>query len=132
MSEDVVGRTVIFVAMVGAGCLILWMAKATASGRLGRNPIAGIRLPVTMASDRAWLVAHQAARRSTTAAGWCAIGFAVPVVLPVPLEIGVVFVLVGAAAMLAFVLYGAAVGSRAARSLHDQGRGTRPDQARRQ
>lgn len=72
------GRLVMFVVMVGAGVLLLWMAQAAASGRLGRNPVAGIRLPVTMA---------------------------------------VASILIGAAALPAFVLYGAAVGSRAARAL---------------
>jgi hypothetical protein len=112
---------VIVVVMVGAGALILWMAKAAARGRLGRNPVAGIRLPVTMASDRAWLVAHQAARRPTEAAGWCAIVFAVPSVFPVPLVVVVASILLGAVMMLALILLGAAVGARAAGALEDGG-----------
>jgi len=119
MGEEFTGRLVMFTVMVGAGVLILWMARAAASGRLQRNPIAGIRLPVTMASDRAWLAAHQAAKRPTQVAGWCAIACAVPSVLPVPLPVAVVSILIGAAALLVFVLYGAAVGSRAARALGD-------------
>ncbi len=117
MGEELLGRAVIFVVLAGAGCLMLWLARATAGGRLGRNPIAGIRLPATMASDRAWIAAHRAAERPTVAAGWCAIGFALPAVLPVPLAIGVVSVLVGAVGMLALALRGAAVGVRAARAL---------------
>ena len=117
MSDDLLARAVIFVVMVGSGGLILWMAKAAAGGRLGRNPVAGIRLPVTMASDRAWLVAHRAARRPTEAAGWCSIVFAVPSVLPVPLVFAGASIRVGAVMMLALVLYGAAVGARAAGAL---------------
>ena len=63
MDEEILARAVLFVVMAGAGTLILWMAGAAATGKLGRNPVAGIRLPSTMASDSAWLVAHQAAER---------------------------------------------------------------------
>ncbi|MFD3444537.1 SdpI family protein [Microbacteriaceae bacterium 4G12] len=86
-----------------------------------RNRVAGIRLPATMASDRAWITAHRAARAPTQAAGWCAIGFALPAILPVPLAVGVVSVLVGAIAMLVLVLRGAAAGTRAARALDGKG-----------
>lgn len=107
--------------MVGAGALVLWMAGAAASGRLRRNSFAGIRLPLTMASDDAWLVAHRAAKRPTVVAGWCAIVSAIPAVLPVPLAVVTTSVLAGAAALLGFVLYGAKVGSRAAKDVQPEG-----------
>ncbi|THJ67454.1 SdpI family protein [Arthrobacter echini] len=121
MNEDLVARAVLAAVMVGAGLLMLWMANAAASGRLGRNPVAGIRLASTMASDEAWLVAHRAAKRPTVIAGWCAIVSAIPALLPVPLSVAVTSVLVGTAALLGFVLYGAKVGSRAAQDLSPEG-----------
>jgi len=116
MGEEILARAVVFVVMVAAGGLILWTAKATADGRLGRNPVAGIRLPVTMASESAWIAAHRAARTPTMAAGWCAIVSAIPSVLPVPLPFAVGSVLAGAIAMLVLVLRGAAMGTHAART----------------
>jgi uncharacterized membrane protein len=112
----VIGRIVLGAVMAGSGVLVVWMARATASGRLGRNQIAGIRLPSTLASDAAWLAAHRRAERPTVWAGLIAIASAVPAVLPVPLEVLLVSVLVGCVAMLAFVLYGAAAGGRAAQA----------------
>ena len=119
MDKEIMARLVMLVVMVGAGVLMLWMAKAAASGRLGRNPVAGIRLPVTMASESAWLAAHQATKRPTQWAGWCAIAYALPSVLPVSLLVALTSIFIGAAGLLVFVLYGAAVGSRAARALAD-------------
>ena len=46
--------------MIAAGLLVMglgWLAK---SGTLPRNHFAGIRLPSTMRSDRAWVAAHRA------------------------------------------------------------------------
>ena len=118
--EDVIGRIVLGAVMAGSGVLLVWMARATAGGRLGRNPVAGIRLPSTLASDSAWLAAHRRAERPTVGAGAVAIASAVPAVLPVPLEVLLVSVLVGCLAMLALALYGAAVGSRAAIAAEDE------------
>lgn len=117
VDQELTARVVIVVAMGGAGLLMLWMAGAAASGRLKRNQFAGIRLAVTMSSDEAWLAAHRAAKRPTRIGGWCAIVSVVPAFLPVPLPAVVVAVLAGAIAMLGFALWGASVGSRAARDL---------------
>ena len=119
MGEETIARLVLFVVMAGSGVLALWLAQAAASGRLGRNPVAGIRLPVTMTSDSAWITAHQAAKRPTQCAGWCAIAFASPCVLPVSLPLALTSIFIGAVGLLVFVLYGAAVGGRAARALAD-------------
>ena len=118
MDEDVIGRIVLGLVMAGSGVLVLWMARAAASGRLRRNQIAGIRTASTLASDAAWLAAHRRAKGPTLAAGWCAIASAVPAALPVPIEAVLISVLVGSVAVLAFTLRGAAVGGQAAREAH--------------
>jgi len=115
MDEDLLLRIVLFVVMAGSGLLLVWMARATASGRLGRNMIAGIRIPSTMASDEAWLAAHRRAERPTVLAGVAGIASGVLAgILPLAAPVLVAIVLVGCVAMLGFVLYGARVGSRAA------------------
>ncbi|HEY6800499.1 MAG TPA: SdpI family protein [Agromyces sp.] len=114
MENDLAVRIVLFAALLGCGALMLWMARAGASGRLKRNPIAGIRVPATMASDEAWLAAHVRAKRPTMYAGFVAIATAVFALLPVSTPVLAVGVLLGAVGMLGFVLYGAVVGSRAA------------------
>ncbi|NOJ58884.1 SdpI family protein [Arthrobacter sp. 260] len=117
MDGEIVVRGLLFVVMVGSGILMLWLAGAAASGRLKRNPYAGIRVPVTMASDQAWLAAHQAAKRPTHIAGWCAVASGIPSILPVSMSVAMVAVFIGSMALLGFVLYGAKQGSRAARNL---------------
>ncbi|MGJ7440518.1 SdpI family protein [Aquipuribacter sp. MA13-6] len=119
MTEEAIARLVLVGVMLGSGALLLWMSQAAASGRLRRNPVAGIRVAATMASDEAWLVGHRRAKRPTQLAGWCAIASGVPAALPVALPIVVGSVLVGAVLMLAFVVYAAAVGSSAARAVVD-------------
>ncbi|WP_243226802.1 SdpI family protein [Microbacterium sp. CIAB417] len=114
MGEDLAVRIVLLVLMVGAGILIIWMARATASGRLMRNAVAGIRVPSTMASEEAWLAAHIRAKRPTTFGGVASIASGLVALLPVPETMLAASVLVGCGVMLAFVLYGARVGSRAA------------------
>ena len=116
MAQEILARGVLAIVMVGAGVLQLWMATATASGRLGRNQIAGIRIPATLASDEAWLAGHRRAKRSAQYAGWCAIVTGLLAFTPLETWLVVVSVLVGSVAMLVFVLYGASVGGRAARA----------------
>ncbi|WP_344357891.1 zinc-binding dehydrogenase [Brachybacterium phenoliresistens] len=55
--------------MVAAGVLLNWAARATASGRIGRNALVGIRLRSTMVSDEAWRAAHSRAQRPMILAG---------------------------------------------------------------
>ena len=107
-------RIVLLVVLVGAGVLIVWMARATASGRLKRNQFAGIRLSSTMASDSAWLAAHVRAKRPTEIAGFTAMATGVFALLPAPLPVLATGLMVGCIAMLGLVVYGAAVGARAA------------------
>ena len=113
--DELLLRIVLFVVMAGSGLLLVWMARATASGRLGRNMIAGIRIPSTMASDEAWLAAHRRAERPTTVAGVAGIvGGLVAALLPLPAPALVGILFAWCAVMLVAVLYAARVGSRAA------------------
>lgn len=114
MEDTLTARVVLFVVMLGSGLLLLWMARAAASGRLKRNRFAGIRVPSTMASDEAWLAAHIRAKRPTMYAGYASIGCALFALLPVPAVALAAGVLAASFAMVGFVLYGARVGSRAA------------------
>lgn len=119
MSEELFGRLLFALVMPASGVLLIWMARATAAGRLGRNSVAGIRIGATMASDEAWRAAHRRAKRPTQWAGWIAIASGVPAFLPVAMPIVVGSAIGGCLVMLALVLYGAVVGSRAARRLDD-------------
>lgn len=107
-------RIILFVVLTGAGALVLWMARATASGRLGRNSFAGIRIPSTMASDEAWHAAHARAKRLTIAAGLVSIASGLFALVPGPPELLAVVVLLAAVAMVALLLRGASVGRQAA------------------
>ncbi len=117
MDEDLVARIVLCVVMLGSGVLLVWMARATASGRLKRNQLAGIRIPSTMSSDEAWLAAHVRAKRPTMFAGFASMASAVFALLPVSVPLVVTGVSVGCVVMLGLVLYGARVGSRAAQQV---------------
>ena len=109
-------RIVLFLIMVGAGVLLIWMANAAASGHLKRNHLAGIRIPSTMASEEAWLAAHVRARRATVYGGVLSILSGAFALAPVPMPVVIIGVLVAALAVLGFVLYGARVGSAAAKA----------------
>ncbi|WP_049828866.1 SdpI family protein [Arthrobacter sp. RIT-PI-e] len=121
MGEELIFRLVTAVVMGGSGVLILRMARAAATGKLGRNQVAGIRTPSTLVSDEAWTVAHQRAEGPTRWAGWCAIAGGASALLPFSLPVMVLcgLVLASCLGMLAFVLYGASVGGKAARALTD-------------
>ena len=116
LAELIIGRGLLFVTLIPAGVLLIWVARAGADGRLKRNMLAGIRVRSTMTSESAWLAAHQASRWHTEAAGWCSLAAGLFVLLPVPIGTVGVVVLVGVGVMLALVVYGAVVGSRAARN----------------
>jgi uncharacterized membrane protein len=114
MDNDLAVRIVVLVVMAGSGVLLVWVARATASGRLKRNPIAGLRLPSTMVSDEAWLAAHVRAKRSTMLAGFASMASGLFALVPVTVPVLAAAVLLGCVAMIGFVLYGARVGARAA------------------
>jgi dolichol kinase len=109
-------RIILFLVMVGAGVLLIWMADAAASGRLKRNQLAGIRSPSTMASEEAWLAAHVRARRATVYAGVLSMVSGTFALVPLPMPVVTIGVLVAALGVLGFVFYGARVGSAAAKT----------------
>jgi uncharacterized membrane protein len=49
--------------------IVLVIGRLAATGRLPRNPLAGIRIPSTMRSDAAWRAGHSAAASALTTAG---------------------------------------------------------------
>ncbi len=110
------GRAVIGVVMLGMGVLLWWMARAAAAGRLERNALVGIRTPSTMASDAAWLAAHQRAERPTKAAAITSVAVAAACLVPMPEAALVTVVLGGSAVILGLVIRAAVVGGRAARA----------------
>ena len=120
--EDLAARIVLFVVMAGSGLLLLWAARAAASGRLRRNGIAGIRTPSTMASDEAWLAAHRRAERPSVLAAVTSIASGIlALVLPAPAPVLAGVVIVACVVMLGFVLWGARVGGLAAREAVQSG-----------
>lgn len=121
METDLPIRIVLCVALVGSGILLIWAARAAASGRLKRNQIAGIRIPSTLASDEAWLAAHVRAKRPSMLAGVAAMVSGLCVLLPVSEVVMAIIVVAGCVAMLGFVFYGARVGAQAARALSGSG-----------
>lgn len=123
MENEWVARGVLFLVMVGSGVLLCWMAQAAASGRLKRNPLAGIRIPSTMVSDEAWLATHVRAKRPTLWAGIVSIASGVLALLPFPMPVVTVGVLVAAVVILVLVLYWARVGGKAANSVSHEDHG---------
>lgn len=115
MEIEAAARIPLFFVMLVAGCVLVWMGRAAASGRLKRNSLAGIRIPSTMASEEAWLVAHVRAKRHHELAGMTAIVTAFSVFLPVSHLILAAVITIGCLLMLGFVLQGVRVGGRAAK-----------------
>ncbi|SKB04694.1 SdpI/YhfL protein family protein [Aeromicrobium choanae] len=110
------GRAVVGLVMLGVAALLWWMARAAAAGRLERNALVGIRTPSTMASDEAWLAAHQRAERPTKAAAITSAAVAAACLLPMPEAALITVVLGGCAAILGLAIHAAVVGGRAARA----------------
>ncbi|MGN7702269.1 SdpI family protein [Cellulosimicrobium sp. 22601] len=121
MTADTIADVVLLLVLAGAGVLLVWCARATASGRLGRNQLAGIRTATTLASDDAWRTAHRAARPLSEAAGWVLVA-AAPVLFLVGDEAGLVVVLVATGLTLALTIGGLVVGTRAVRREADRSR----------
>lgn len=62
--------------LIGAGLLVMSIAKRGADGSLGANGFAGIRTRATMASPEAWNAAQLAGLRHSMRAGWTLIATA--------------------------------------------------------
>lgn len=108
---------VLALVLLASGLLVIWVATATASGRIGRNAFAGIRTGSTLASDEAWLAAHRRTKRPTILAGLLLIVCALLVFVPMSLEALTVSVIAVCLMVLACGIYGAVVGSAAARAV---------------
>ncbi|WP_251153012.1 SdpI family protein [Cellulosimicrobium sp. Marseille-Q4280] len=116
MPSDTIVDVVLLLVLAGAGILLVWCARATASGRVGRNQVAGIRTATTLASDDAWRTAHRAARPLSEAAGWVLVA-AAPVLFLVDGEgAELVVTLVATTVTLGLTVAGAVVGTRAVRA----------------
>ncbi|EWS81810.1 hypothetical protein BF93_14975 [Brachybacterium phenoliresistens] len=121
MDGDIAGRALLLVVMVAAGVLLIWAARATASGRIGRNALVGIRLRSTMGSDEAWRAAHRRAERPMILAGVIAIASGLCALLPLPTTGVAVAILAGCVLMLAVVIHAGRAGARAARAVAPAG-----------
>ncbi|MCZ4067813.1 SdpI family protein [Microbacterium sp. H37-C3] len=114
MEVEIIPRIVLFVTMAGSGALLIWMARAAASGKLKRNSLAGIRTPSTMASDEAWLAAHVRSKGATLATGYVSVAIGVVSLVPMPPAALGIMVLVGAILMVIVMMWGTRVGTKAA------------------
>lgn len=114
MEAEIIPRIVLLVTMGGAGALLIWMARAAASGKLKRNSLAGIRTPSTMASDEAWLAAHERSKGATLLTGYLSVAIGVISLVPMPPSALGIMVLAGAALMVIVMMWGTRVGTKAA------------------
>ncbi|MGR6742176.1 MULTISPECIES: SdpI family protein [Microbacterium] len=114
MEAEIIPRIVLFVTMAGSGALLIWMARAAASGKLKRNSLAGIRTPSTMSSDAAWLAAHVRSKGATLVTGYVSVAIGVVSLVPMPPAALGIMVLVGAALMVIVMMWGTRVGIKAA------------------
>ncbi|MDQ1215806.1 SdpI family protein [Microbacterium arborescens] len=114
MEAEIIPRIILLVTMGGAGALLIWMARAAASGKLKRNSLAGIRTPSTMASDEAWLAAHERSKGATLLTGYLAVAIGVVSLVPMPPAALGIMVLAGAALMVIVMMWGTHVGVKAA------------------
>ncbi|QGS33657.1 hypothetical protein FOB82_00560 [Corynebacterium xerosis] len=114
MSEADILGLVMFAVMAGAGLMLIWMARAAASGKLMRNSIAGIRTAKTMASEEAWRAAHVRTKTHTMIAGAVSLIGGVIALLPIGIGLMMFAVMVATGITFSLVTYAAIVGGRAA------------------
>lgn len=122
--ESYVWHLVVGLTLAAGGAVIVWTARAGASGRLRRNELVGIRTAATLASDEAWAAAHRAGARRTEIGGWCAIATGVSALLPLPVTALVVIALVGTCVLGGFTTAGAVADVRAAKAIAPPTRAT--------
>lgn len=91
------------------------LVSLCATGRVPRNPIAGIRIPSLFVSDEAWMVGHRAALVPTVvAAVICSVIAAFVVAVPTFAVAGTWTIVV---VLLGGLLLASALASRAARTI---------------
>ena len=102
--------------MCGAG--LSWAAEATASGRMGINPLVGIRVGYVTVSEPAWHAGHRAARPLTHAAAAVLAGLGVFVlVFRGPERISGLSITGGCLVVLGLILAAVVRANRAARAV---------------
>ncbi len=106
------------------GAVLVWVARAGASGRLRRNELVGIRTQASLASDEAWAAAHRAGARWTEVGGWCGIAAGAATLLLVPDGARVAVALIGVCALGGFAVTGGITGAREAKRVAPPGRAT--------
>lgn len=116
-TADILVRALLVVVMVGGGAAVIGTTRAAASGRLRRNGWSGIRLPSTLASEEAWAAAHRAGRMPMELSGWALLLGAIAPAVSAAMVTITLGVLSAAAAALGLMLWGAALGVRAARAV---------------
>lgn len=114
MSETMITAVVLSAVMMISGVVLIWMARAAASGRLKRNQLAGIRTQKTMASEEAWRAAHVRAKTPTIAAAVVSLVVGAALLLPMGTTPMITIVAVASAVIFGLVAYGAVIGGRAA------------------
>lgn len=99
--------------LAAAAIVVAVVATAAASGRLRRNPVAGIRIASLFTSEETWRNGHRAAVLPTAGAALVCVLLAVAVfVVPAFAEAGSI---AETAVLVVGVLVGAALADRAAR-----------------
>jgi hypothetical protein len=100
---------------VVAGAALIWIAWVGSQRRLAPDAVVGIRLPAVRRSDDAWYAAHEAAAGAFGVGGGvaCACGLATMTSGELDL-IGMVFVIIGLAALTTATAVATAMGLRAA------------------
>jgi len=123
MSEGAVMGLVGGPLLALASFLIPFLTRAAVEGGLGPNAVAGIRLPSTMASERAWVAGHRAALGPSRVTGWiglfCAVLLTASAFLPQgdePHWASIVLFALGYGVVLGGAVWCAVVASRAARA----------------
>lgn len=103
--------------LVGAGLLLLVVARRSGNETLPRNWLVGIRSKTTLASDEAWRVAHRVAAQPMAVGSLGSIAAGLILLLRPTNGLGLTVVLLGLAWLLAWVLRGASIGIDAAKRM---------------
>lgn len=106
-----------------ASFIIPFLTRSAVDGGLGRNAVAGIRTPSTMASERAWVAGHRAVLGTSRMVGWVGLACAVLLTASAFLSQGeqphwtsIVLFAIGYGVVVGGALWCAVVASRAARA----------------
>ncbi|HWD61781.1 MAG TPA: SdpI family protein [Humibacter sp.] len=104
----VIGAVVVAILSIAVIVLI----PLCATGRIRRNPFIGLRLPAFFASDEAWMAGHRAAVLPSVCGG--VVGLVAAILVVAVQGFGEVWFVIEIAAILAGLIVGAVLGTRAA------------------